>query len=48
MMKHRHLVSQLSKHRQQLEIAKIRGSRHANHGKQLLQQFHLEWLWTED
>lgn len=48
MMKHRHLVSQLSKHRQQLEIAKIRGSRHANRGKQLLQQFHLEWLWTED
>lgn len=48
MMNHRHLVSQLSKHRQQLEIAKIRGSRHTNRGKQLLQQFHLEWLWTED
>lgn len=47
-MKHHHLVSQLSKHRQQLELDQIRNSNHCERGKQLLRQFQLDWLWNED
>lgn len=47
-MKHHHLISQLSKKRRQLELDQIRSSSNHERGRQLLQQFQLDWLWNED